>query len=125
MDERAKKDIKTIRSRVSARARPDIQFDKHCDGSKPAGHAFEPVCWLRSVSSTQANCPSPEPSKPTHSLKNRGASERERPKPSDLPVALAAQIVQPETILRWHRAWFHGVLAQEIAEEGRATKDRS
>ena len=74
MDERAKKHIKTIRSRVSARARPDIQFDKHCDGSKPAGHAFEPVCWLRSVSSTQANCPSPEPSKPTHSLKNRGAA---------------------------------------------------
>src|SRR5262249_39199929 len=59
---------------------------------------IKPVCSLRSVSSTQANCPSPEPSKPRHSWKNRGASERERPKPSDLPVALAAQIVQPETI---------------------------
>src|SRR5262249_5388368 len=44
---------------------------------------IKPVCSLRSVSSTQANWPSPEPSKPRHSWKNRGASERERPKPSD------------------------------------------
>ena len=36
----------------------------------------------------------------------------------------AAHIVQPETILRWHRG-FHGVLALEIAEPGRAAKDRS
>src|SRR6266545_4001517 len=35
----------------------------------------------------------------------------------------AAQIVQPETILRWYRAGFI-VLALEIAEEGRAAKNR-
>src|SRR5262249_851224 len=40
---------------------------------------IKPVCSLRSVSSTQANWPSPEPSKPRHSWKNRGARERERP----------------------------------------------
>src|SRR5262249_52922037 len=63
------------------------------------GHkvALEHIYWDQAgvlaqiVSSTQANCPSPEPSKPRHSWKNRGASEREPPnyKPSDLPVALA------------------------------------
>src|SRR5262249_23212131 len=40
------------------------------------------------VSSTQANWPSSGRSKPRHSLKNRGASERDRAKPSDLPVVL-------------------------------------
>ena len=33
----------------------------------------------------------------------------------------AAQVVQPETILRWHRA----VLALEIPEQGREADDRS
>jgi len=37
----------------------------------------------------------------------------------------AVQVVQPETILRWHRAGFQGVLALEVAKEGRAAKDRS
>jgi hypothetical protein len=37
----------------------------------------------------------------------------------------ATQVVQPETILRWHRAGFQGVLALEIAKEGRTAKERS
>src|SRR5262249_7426458 len=37
----------------------------------------------------------------------------------------AAHVVQPETILRWSSCGFHGVLALEIAEAGRAAKDRS
>jgi hypothetical protein len=37
----------------------------------------------------------------------------------------AAQVVQPETILRWHSCRFHGVLALEISEAGRAAQDRS
>jgi hypothetical protein len=36
----------------------------------------------------------------------------------------ATQVVQP-TILRWHRAGFQGVLALEIAKEGRTAKERS
>ena len=28
----------------------------------------------------------------------------------------AAQVVQPETILRWHRAWLQSLLALEIAK---------
>src|SRR5262249_47529315 len=40
---------------------------------------WDQACVLAQVSSTQANWPSPEPSKPRHSWKNRGARERERP----------------------------------------------
>jgi hypothetical protein len=57
------------------------------------------VCSLRSVFSTQANCPSPEPSKPRHSLKNRGGSERkrDRPEPSDLPIQAGAALFRANT----------------------------
>ena len=37
----------------------------------------------------------------------------------------AAQVVQPETILRWHRAGFQSFLALEIQKQGRAAEDRS
>src|SRR5947208_8753012 len=37
----------------------------------------------------------------------------------------AAQVVQPETILRWHRAGFHSLLASEIPKASRAAEDRS
>src|SRR5262249_42465484 len=61
---------------------------------------IKPACSLRSVSSTQASCPSQEPSKPRHSLKNRGASEREREraKTCDLPVELDTNLVLTCTI---------------------------
>src|SRR6266567_3853516 len=52
---------------------------------------IKPVCSLRSVSSTRANCPSPGRRKPKPSLKNRAASERERAQSSDLPVELPHQ----------------------------------
>ena len=34
------------------------------------------------------------------------------------------QVVQPETVLRWHRAGFQSLLALEIEEKGRAAEDR-
>jgi hypothetical protein len=36
-----------------------------------------------------------------------------------------AQVVQPETILRWHRTGFQSFLALEIPKAGRAPEDRS
>jgi hypothetical protein len=37
----------------------------------------------------------------------------------------AAQVVQPETILRWLSRWLQGVLALEIAKKDRAAEDQS
>src|SRR5215475_13485907 len=37
----------------------------------------------------------------------------------------ATRVVQPETILRWHRAGFTAFWRWKIAEAGRAAKDRS
>ena len=42
--------------------------------------------------------------------------------PSILPVLT---IVQPETLVRWHRAGFRLLLALEIRSEGRAATDRA
>src|SRR5437588_10603893 len=36
-----------------------------------------------------------------------------------------AQVVQPETILRWHRAGWKAFLALEIPQAGRSPEDRS
>jgi putative transposase len=36
-----------------------------------------------------------------------------------------ARVVQPETILRWHREGFRRYWAMEIPKEGRAPEDRS
>ena len=35
----------------------------------------------------------------------------------------SAQVVQPETILRWHRTGLQGFLALEISKQGRAAED--
>ena len=35
-----------------------------------------------------------------------------------------AQVVKPETILRWHQGGLSSILALEIAEAGRTAKDR-
>jgi hypothetical protein len=36
-----------------------------------------------------------------------------------------ARLVQPETILRWHRTGFKGVLAVEVRKQGTAAENRS
>ena len=38
-------------------------------------------------------------------------------------AGLLAQVVQPETILRWHRAGLQSFLALEIPKAGRAAED--
>jgi putative transposase len=37
----------------------------------------------------------------------------------------ATQVVQPETILRWHRAGFKSFWRRKSRKQGRAAKDRS